>query len=184
MLPTATEKSITGWSPRPGRCHDQAGHGSCGLHHAHRPGTVRAANQVRLLRRLSKLGGHLERHSGGTRNKNGLARAFFWRHPPQEARVRDLPLHLFPSATMFRFECTSRVRFEGWESRMTLALTLLSGVAWTVVYVVAIRIGFQQRTYAIPAAALALNIAWESIYATHGVVAGNLSLQTYVNVAW
>lgn len=67
---------------------------------------------------------------------------------------------------------------------MTLALTLLSGVAWTVVYVVAICIGFQQRTYAIPAAALALNIAWESIYATHGVVAGNLSLQTYVNVAW
>jgi hypothetical protein len=41
---------------------------------------------------------------------------------------------------------------------MSLALTLLSGVAWTVVYAVAIRIGFQQRTYAIPAVALALNI--------------------------
>jgi hypothetical protein len=67
---------------------------------------------------------------------------------------------------------------------MILALTLLSGVAWTVVYVVAIRIGFQQRTYAIPAAALALNIAWESIYATHGIVTGNLSVQTFVNVAW
>jgi hypothetical protein len=67
---------------------------------------------------------------------------------------------------------------------MILALTLLSGLAWTVVYVVAIRIGFQQRTYAIPAAALALNIAWESIYATHGVVTGNLSVQTFVNVAW
>ena len=45
---------------------------------------------------------------------------------------------------------------------MVLALTLLSGIAWTVVYVFAIRIGFQQRTYAIPAAALALNIAWET----------------------
>jgi len=67
---------------------------------------------------------------------------------------------------------------------MILALTLLSGVAWTVVYVVAIRIGFQQRTYAIPAAALALNIAWESIYAANGVVTGNLSVQTFVNVAW
>jgi hypothetical protein len=67
---------------------------------------------------------------------------------------------------------------------MILALTLLSGVAWTVVYVVAIRIGFQQRTYAIPAAALALNIAWESTNATHGVLTGNLSVQTFVNVAW
>ena len=52
---------------------------------------------------------------------------------------------------------------------MILALTLLSGVAWMVVYVVAIRIGFHQKTYAIPAAALALNIAWESIYATRGL---------------
>jgi hypothetical protein len=66
---------------------------------------------------------------------------------------------------------------------MVLALTLLSGVAWTVVYVVAIRIGFQQKTYAIPAAALALNIAWESIFATHGLVA-DLSIQTFVNLAW
>jgi hypothetical protein len=66
---------------------------------------------------------------------------------------------------------------------MILALTVLSGVAWTVVYVVAIRIGFQQKTYAIPAAALALNIAWESIYATRGL-ATDLSVQTFVNVAW
>jgi hypothetical protein len=67
---------------------------------------------------------------------------------------------------------------------MALALTLLSGVAWTVVYVVAIRIGLQQRTYAIPAAALALNIAWESIYGTRGLATGDLSAQTFVNVAW
>src|SRR5215211_5620399 len=67
---------------------------------------------------------------------------------------------------------------------MGLALTLVSGVAWTVVYLVAIRIGFQQRTYAIPAAALAMNIAWESIYATRGFSTGDLSLQTFVNLAW
>jgi hypothetical protein len=66
---------------------------------------------------------------------------------------------------------------------MALALTLLSGVAWTVVYVVAIRIGFQQRTYAIPAAALALNIAWESIYGIRGV-ATDRSVQTFINLAW
>jgi hypothetical protein len=67
---------------------------------------------------------------------------------------------------------------------MGLVLTLLSGVAWTVVYVVAIRVGFQQRTYAIPAAALALNIAWESIYATRGFSTGDPSVQTFVNLAW
>jgi hypothetical protein len=66
---------------------------------------------------------------------------------------------------------------------MVLALTLLSGAAWTVVYIVAIRISFQQKTYAIPAAALALNIAWESIYATRGL-ATDLSVQTFVNLAW
>jgi hypothetical protein len=66
---------------------------------------------------------------------------------------------------------------------MILALTLLSGVAWTLVYLVAIRIGFQQKTYAIPAAALALNMAWESIYATRGLTA-DLSVQTFVNLVW
>lgn len=66
---------------------------------------------------------------------------------------------------------------------MLLVLTLLSGVAWTVVYVFAIRIGFQRRTYAIPAVALALNIAWESIYAIRGLTT-DLSVQTLVNVAW
>jgi len=67
---------------------------------------------------------------------------------------------------------------------MVLAMTLLSGVAWTVVYVFAIRIGFQQRTYAIPAAALALNIAWETIYASRGLATADVSVQTFVNVAW
>jgi hypothetical protein len=66
---------------------------------------------------------------------------------------------------------------------MILALTLLSGVAWTVVYVVVIRIGLQQKTYAIPAAALALNMAWESIYATRGLTA-DLSVQAFVNLVW
>ena len=56
-------------------------------------------------------------------------------------------------------------------------------MAWTAVYVVAIRIGFHQKTYAIPAAALALNIAWESIYATRGLTT-DPSVQTFVNLAW
>jgi hypothetical protein len=82
---------------------------------------------------------------------------------------------------MFRFEDVGSSR---WGSAMVLALTVLSGIAWTIVYVVAIRVGFQQRTYAIPAAALALNIAWETIYATRGIATTDLSVQTFVNVAW
>jgi hypothetical protein len=69
------------------------------------------------------------------------------------------------------------------EGTMVLFLTLLSGLAWTVVYVVSIQIGFSQKTYAIPLAALALNIAWEWIYAGHGLIADR-SVQTYINIAW
>jgi hypothetical protein len=66
---------------------------------------------------------------------------------------------------------------------VVLLLTALSGIAWTVVYVEAIRIGFAQRTYALPVAALALNIAWESIYSVWGL-ADEPGLQAWVNVAW
>jgi len=66
---------------------------------------------------------------------------------------------------------------------MILFLTLLSGVAWTVVYVDAIRVGFRDRTYAIPVAALALNIAWESIYAARSLSDG-LDVQGVVNLVW
>jgi hypothetical protein len=43
---------------------------------------------------------------------------------------------------------------------MALFLTVLSGLAWTIVYAEGIRLGFRDRTYAIPLAALGLNFAW------------------------
>ena len=66
---------------------------------------------------------------------------------------------------------------------MELVLTVVSGLAWTIVYIEAIRIGFRDRSYAIPAAALALNFSWESIYAVNGLMTG-LSVQAVVNVVW
>jgi hypothetical protein len=66
---------------------------------------------------------------------------------------------------------------------MELALTLVSGVAWTVVYVEAVRLGFRDRTYAIPVVALALNLAWEVVYGFRGMAEG-VSPQAVVNVAW
>ncbi|WP_449482614.1 transmembrane-type terpene cyclase [Streptomyces avidinii] len=66
---------------------------------------------------------------------------------------------------------------------MDLFLTLVSGVAWTVVYVEAIRVGLRDRTYAMPVAALALNFAWESTYAVNEFRSG-VSAQGVVNVVW
>jgi hypothetical protein len=64
-----------------------------------------------------------------------------------------------------------------------LFLTLVSGLAWTVVYVEAIRIGFRDKSYAIPAAALGLNFAWEAVYAARSMATG-LSVQGVFNIAW
>jgi len=66
---------------------------------------------------------------------------------------------------------------------MVLFLTMLSGIAWTVVYVDSIRIGFAARTYAMPVAALALNITWEAIYSVHGMTTA-ISAQAVINVVW
>jgi hypothetical protein len=64
-----------------------------------------------------------------------------------------------------------------------LFLTVLSGLAWTIVYLEAIRLGFRHRTYAMPMAALALNIAWESLYAAHAWATA-LSVQGVINTIW
>ncbi len=66
---------------------------------------------------------------------------------------------------------------------MELFLTLVSGVAWTLVYAEAIRVGLRDRTYAMPVAALALNFAWESTYAVREFGVG-FSAQGVVNVVW
>jgi hypothetical protein len=64
-----------------------------------------------------------------------------------------------------------------------LFLTVVSGLAWTVVYAEAIRLGFRDRTYAIPAAALALNFAWEVVHASHSVATG-ITAQGVFNIVW
>lgn len=62
-------------------------------------------------------------------------------------------------------------------------LTVLSGLAWTIVYIEAIRLGFKYKTYAMPMAALSLNIAWEWTYAVYDLM-HNPQLQAYVNLVW
>ena len=64
-----------------------------------------------------------------------------------------------------------------------LGLTVISGICWTVVYVEGIRVGFRDRSYAIPFYALALNIAWELLHTVFGFQAG-VSVQTIINAVW
>jgi len=66
---------------------------------------------------------------------------------------------------------------------MDLFLTIVSGLAWTIVYSEAIRLGFKYKTYAMPVAALGLNIAWETIYGVHGLL-GTISAQSIINILW
>lgn len=66
---------------------------------------------------------------------------------------------------------------------MELFLTALSGLAWTIVYIEAIRLGIKYKTYAMPIAALGLNIAWEWTYAAYDLM-HNPQLQAYVNLVW
>ena len=66
---------------------------------------------------------------------------------------------------------------------MAPLLTLLSGLAWTIVYAESIRVGFRDKTYAMPIAALALNFAWESTYAVHDLMT-SVSIQAVVNLTW
>jgi len=55
-----------------------------------------------------------------------------------------------------------------------LILTVVSGVCWTIVYVEGIRVGFKDKSYAIPFYALTLNIAWELLIDVHDIVAEKL----------
>lgn len=63
-------------------------------------------------------------------------------------------------------------------------LMLLSGVAWTIVYIESIRIGIRDKSYAMPFWALALNIAWEFLHAIMGYRAVGLTLQIGINFTW
>ena len=68
---------------------------------------------------------------------------------------------------------------------MEVFLTLLSGIAWTLVYIDAIRIGFKDKSYAMPLFALALNLGWELLYAYTSLTrSSGPSLQGIINACW
>lgn len=67
---------------------------------------------------------------------------------------------------------------------LKVLLIVISGVCWTIVYIDAIRLGFRDRSYAIPFYALALNLAWEVIYTYHGFRINGVDAQNIFNAIW
>jgi hypothetical protein len=63
-------------------------------------------------------------------------------------------------------------------------LATISGICWIIVYIEAIRIGFRDRTFAIPFWALALNLAWEFLHAWYAFRIEGASLQAIINALW
>ena len=64
-------------------------------------------------------------------------------------------------------------------------LVIISGLWWSAVYISCIRTGFKQKRYCMPLFALALNIAWEGIYAyTDLFVRQTVSAQALANTVW
>ena len=65
------------------------------------------------------------------------------------------------------------------------ALIIISGICWSIVYVESIRMGFKQKTYAMPLFALGLNIVWEGLYAfTDLFVRQSIGAQAIANTCW
>jgi len=65
-----------------------------------------------------------------------------------------------------------------------MLLIVVSGVCWTIVYIDGIRVGFRDKSYAIPFYALALNFAWEALYTYHGFRINGVDPQNVFNAVW
>src|SRR5215468_3691048 len=64
---------------------------------------------------------------------------------------------------------------------LTWSLQIGSGIFWTAVYIVIIRLGFRERTYGMPITALCANISWEFIFS---FVYPHYPPQNYITIVW
>ena len=64
---------------------------------------------------------------------------------------------------------------------LTWSLEIGSGIFWTLVYLLIIRLGFRDKTYGMPITALCANISWEFIFS---FMIPHDSPQNYINVVW
>lgn len=64
------------------------------------------------------------------------------------------------------------------------ALTIVSGVCWTLVYIDMINRGFKDETYGMPLFALAFNISWEFIFTFLIRYGEGINIQEVINATW
>ncbi len=63
-------------------------------------------------------------------------------------------------------------------------LQIVSGISWTIVYLVIIIRGFKDKTYGMPFYALALNFMWELLYSIDIEDFYSMDLQRIINITW
>lgn len=66
-------------------------------------------------------------------------------------------------------------------SSIIIPFQILSGIFWTLVYVLIIKRGFQDKTYGMPLAALVANVSWEFIFS---FILPHQPPQLYVDYVW
>jgi hypothetical protein len=64
---------------------------------------------------------------------------------------------------------------------VSTALAVGSGLCWTLVYLLIIRVGRRDRTYGMPIVAFACNISWEFLYA---FIRPSTGVQHIINIVW
>jgi hypothetical protein len=65
-------------------------------------------------------------------------------------------------------------------------LVVLSGLAWTIVYLELIRLGYRDKACGMPLFALTLNMAWEWLYGLDGLFISKsfVPTQSIANIVW
>src|SRR5215218_3324345 len=68
---------------------------------------------------------------------------------------------------------------------LTDVLTLISGLSWTLVYLLIIVRSYRDKTYGMPYWALAFNFSWEAIFSfVLSIHSPDLQLQLVINRTW
>lgn len=67
-------------------------------------------------------------------------------------------------------------------SELRIAVMTVSGICWTLVYLLIIKRGFQDKTYGMPLWALAANISWEFLFAF--VLPSHTGVQRVIDIVW
>lgn len=67
---------------------------------------------------------------------------------------------------------------------MNTFLDISSGICWSIVYIMAMVLGFQQKTWCIPKLAICQNLAWELLVVINRIQSGSYGIAFLIQLAW